>query len=224
MRRSIEVPLLKGSVVRKKANRAKTVCIDVSFPDMSGPAPDAIIFQNFYTSYLTVSQQVRADEFVVILESYQLMKDAHCVAEAQNWHELSCSKFNSSYEPFQTLRFSLFQPDPTWQKFEICQIRAVSTKHLVATSPSAAAVEFNGSNVFAVISADWNFLQEASIQQRNLILPPEIGFTLTEYRKMLKRKEKEKKKEKKGSAGSIPVTNDEFGISIPDFSKNDDTV
>lgn len=73
------------------------------------------------------------------------------------------------------------------------------------------------SNLFDVIAYDWALLNEAAESQKDLIEPPEINFTLVDYRRTIKKKEK--KKEKKGS-NPLAGANDDFGIAIPSFPKN----
>jgi hypothetical protein len=215
-----EIPILRGAVVRKKINRIKSVFVDISFPDIT-TLPDVIVFQNYYSSSMTIAQQVAVDEFVTILDHYQLMNDAHSESEAQNWHEIDCKLFNGNYKPGATMRFTLYQPDPSWLKYEIQNIKAVSRFQSSGKAKTSSAA-FDGRCLPAMITADWTRLLQAEQTQKKMQKPPPITFSLAEYRKM--QKKKEKKKDKKGGGGSLAVTNDEFGISIPDFSKNEDAL
>lgn len=218
--RDSDVPLLKGSIIRKRISKVKSVFIDISFPDPSGPKPTSIFFQNHYCSSLSIYQQVSADDFIPILESYQLMKDPHIETDSQNLHEIQCTTFNANYTPWKTLRFYLFQPDPMWLKYEIMHIRVSSADKNNSFASNYLGEERLGCSILGTIASDWEKLVQAGNNQQATRHQPEIGYTLAEYRKMLKKKEK--KKDKKGAATQLAVTNDEFGISIPDFSKNED--
>jgi hypothetical protein len=149
------------------------------------------------------------------------MNDAHSESEAQNWHEIDCKLFNGNYKPGATMRFTLYQPDPSWLKYEIQNIKAVARLQSSGKAQTSSAA-FDSRGLPAMITADWTMLLQAEQSQKNMQKPPPITFSLAEYRKM--QKKKEKKKDKKGSGAALAVTNDEFGISIPDFSKNDDAV
>jgi hypothetical protein len=214
-----EIPILRGTVVRKKINRIKSVFVDISFPDVT-TSPDFIVFQNYYSSSVSIAQQVAADEFVTILDSYQLMNDAHSESEAQNWHEIDCKLFNGNYSPGATMRFTMYQPDPSWLKYEIQNIKVISRFQSGGKGRTATAAFAGG--LAASITGDWTRLLQAENAQKRIQRPPAITFSLAEYRKM--QKKKEKKKDKKGAASQLAVTNDEFGISIPDFSKNEDAL
>jgi hypothetical protein len=195
------------------------VFVDISFPDVT-KSPDFIVFQNYYSSSVSIAQQVAVDEFVTILDSYQLMSDAHSESEAQNWHEIDCKLFNGNYSPGATMRFTMYQPDPSWLKYEIQNIKVISRSQSGGKGRAATAAFAGG--LAASITGDWTLLLQAENAQKRIQRPPAITFSLAEYRKM--QKKKEKKKDKKGAAGQLAVTNDEFGISIPDFSKNEDAL
>jgi hypothetical protein len=214
-----DVPLLKGSIVRKRVGRVKSVYLDISFPDSTGPTLSVLSFQNYYCSSVSISQHLSADEFVPVLEHYSLMRDAHCESEAQRWHLIPCSAFNTNYVPWRTLRIFFYQPDAMWQKYELLHISASSVDQDNKSLDSGKSITENaGGSVLSTIGANHQKLVDAALTQVARA-QPEIAYTLAEYRKALKKKEK---KGKKGAAAQLAVTNDEFGISIPDFSKNED--
>ena len=218
----IDISTLQGSIVRKKVNRSKCVHIDISFPNATESAAlDAIIFQNYYCSSVSIAQQNSLQEFVTILENFVLMEDAHSEQKAQAWFTILSSQFNSNYVSGRLMRFSLFQPDTTWQRFEIQNIRAVS-KVVRVESPVQRNVALTNCNVLHMIGDDWNILNEAAQAQKNLIDVPVINFTMAEYKKSIKKKEKKKDKKAAISQLAAAVANDDFGIAIPSFPKNSD--
>lgn len=229
-----DIPIIKGHIVRKKINRTKIVYVDINFPDATATLKmDAIVFQNYYCSSLSIAQQVD-DDFVTVLENYQLMKDSHSEYESQLWHEISCQQFNKLYVPGgRTVRISMFQPDSIWQKFEIQHIRAVSKAFLEGKSDqrSLASVDSSSSSISIMdrIKSDWTILVQENHSQKDMIIQPEIKFTLSEYLNTIKKKEKKKEKNKGaagGGAGSpvAALPNDDFGIAIPHFSSKDDAI
>ena len=217
-----DIPILQGSVVRKKANRSKSVYIDVAFQNPNDARiVDAIVFQNYYCSSLSLSQQNSLQEYVTVVECFSMMEDARSEANSQSWFTIPSSLFNSNFVSGRPLRFTLYQPDTTWQKFEIQNMRVVTkvSQHVssqpIAENRQSCALTSN--NLLDIISNDWAVLNEAAEAQKDIIEPPEITFTLADYRRSIKKKEK--KKEKKGS-NPLANANDDFGIAIPSFPKN----
>lgn len=209
-----DIAILKGPVIRKKLNKTKIVYVDVNFQNAS--ADDAnkmefLILQNYYCSSITISQQTSGSEYIPILENYVLMGDAHTERDSQSWFTVSVTQFNSHYVYGRNLRLSMFQPDSTWQKFEIQNIRAVckAGKAITQSKPVENANGLNY-NLFSIISSDWEALSQAALSQKNLVELPELNITLAEFRKNATKKAK--KKDKKSSA-SQPA-NDDFGIAL----------
>jgi len=217
-----DIPILQGSVVRKKANRSKSVCIDVAFQNPNDARTvEAIVFQNYYCSSLSLSQQNSLQEYITVVDSFVMMEDARSEANSQAWFTIPSSLFNSNFVSGRSLRFTLYQPDTTWQKFEIQNIKVVTKTNQSVISLRASEnnkkCALASNNLLDVISNDWAVLNEAAEAQKDIIEPPEITFTLADYRRSIKKKEK--KKEKKG-ANPLASANDDFGIAIPSFPKN----
>ena len=211
----VDIPILQGTVVRKKVNRGKNVYIDVNFQNTNETSSlDAIIFQNYYCSSLCVAQQNSLQEYVSIVDNFVLMDDAHSEEKSQSWFTLPSSLFRSTYVVGRPMRFTLYQPDTTWQRFEIHNIRFVTT--IERASSASKCVTLNNFNLLQAIEADWSILNEATQAQKSIVELPEITFTMAEYKKSIKKKEK--KKDKKGSIAQS--ANDDFGIAIPTFPKN----
>lgn len=211
----VDIPILQGTVVRKKVNRGKNVYIDVNFQNTNETSNvDAIIFQNYYCSSLSIAQQNSLQEYVTIVDNFVLMDDAHSEEKSQSWFTLPSSLFRSTYVPGRSMRFTLYQPDTTWQRFEIHNIRFVTATER-STTPTKN-INLNNFNLLQVIESDWCLLNEATQAQKNIVEMPPITFTMAEYKKSIKKKEK--KKDKKGSIAQ--PANDDFGIAIPTFPKN----
>lgn len=212
-----DIPILQGSVVRKKSGRSKSVHIDAAFQNPNDARNvDAIVFQNYYCSSLSLSQQNSLQEYVTIVDCFVMMEDARSEEYSQSWFTIPSSLFNGNFVAGRPLRFTLHQPDTTWQKFEIQNIRVV-TKVEPPNSANANFVALMNNNLHNVIACDWAVLNDAAETQKNIVEAPEITFTLAEYRRSIKKKEK--KKEKKGS-NPLVGANDDFGIAIPSFPKN----
>ncbi|DBA04147.1 TPA: hypothetical protein N0F65_004255 [Lagenidium giganteum] len=96
-----------------------------------------IVFRNFYTASIRIEQQNMDGSTVVLLPGYRLMQHAHCEDDAQNWHLLAVDKFQTKidYLHLESLYIYLFQPCPTWEKWELQHLKFYeSCKAPLATS------------------------------------------------------------------------------------------
>lgn len=137
--------------------------IDVRF-DSPSENLDYLVFQNYYTSSLTISQQVRGSEYSPILVDKILMPFPDCENGSQSLFSISIDEF-SSFSSGKSLRIYLFQPSPCWQHFEIRTLKAfkkTSEKHstnIGMSSPSSKILDH--SNICSLICADLKTLLEA---------------------------------------------------------------
>ena len=120
-----EIAISCSTVVSKKDSaRPCIVYVDITFLD-SKTQLDAILFQNYYVSSVSLFQPIKNGQEVCILESKQLMKKYYSESGAQIFHSISVSEFNENYAEGGSIRIYLFQPSSQWNSFEIRNIRAV---------------------------------------------------------------------------------------------------
>lgn len=96
-----------------------------------------LLFQNYYTSAITVKQRLDSSlQYVTVLKDYRLMASPHFENDAQNWHLLSASQFNSKFNSTQckVLRVYLKQLSPNWIEFSIKNIKAFTVIEALRTS------------------------------------------------------------------------------------------
>jgi hypothetical protein len=219
----IDIPLLKGAIVRKKANQSKQVYFDISFqinPSEELPELAALIFQNYYCSAISIAQENSLSEFVTILENFELMGNAYSVTDSQKWFTINSKQFNSRYVPGRKMRMYLFQPASIWQKFEIHHLRAVSTKSESPSNRLSSTVSGSGcmdcSNVLKMIAFDWKVLQEAADAQKDFSEPIDLAPIIAEYKRNSSKKNKKKDKKRAQQAAN----DDDMGIALATYTKD----
>lgn len=163
--------ILKTTLNRKDlSSRCSRQWIDVSFP---ANAPDnfVLVFQNFYTASITLSQEY-PDGPKVLVDNFRLMECAHNENDAQNWHQLSSSDFKQKINLTKPLKILLYQPSSTWAKYELRNIKMVQSDD--ARSSNATYTE-DSESISSCILSDWKLITEASFAQSKLRDLPEIS-------------------------------------------------
>jgi hypothetical protein len=172
-----DLPAIIGPILRKDvASKSKYVYVDIHFILNNNNNStnsynnnkinnsinddnelDCIVFQNFYTSYISISQFKSTNlsilnyngnnnnnnnnnngTYITILEHYQLMKDSYSEQLSQSYFSINCKEFNNLYEKNlkYPLRITLFQPSPIWKSYEIQNIKLLcKVKH---SNPSSS--------------------------------------------------------------------------------------
>ncbi len=176
-----EVPLAKSSISRKETGKPCQISIDLAFANNSGNDFDTLLFQNYYTSSITIIQQVSSG-FVNILENYCLMNDPYCENKSQDWFAINISEFNGSFVRGKPMRIIMFQPASQWHKFELRNIKLLykvpgmgSPTKNPQTSTTATTNNTSNSNnnkntpqsIFDMMSLDLKIIREASRNQAN---------------------------------------------------------
>lgn len=85
-----------------------------------------VIFQNYYTSSITIKQFNDAKAaWKTILKDYKLTYYPHFENDAENWFILSAGLFNSNYRPnaLSKMRIYLTQPSPNWIDYTLRNIK-----------------------------------------------------------------------------------------------------
>jgi len=204
----IDVSFQVTPIKRNEVGRAHHVFCDVTIQRDW----DALIFQNYYTAAITISQEdsTRPSGYVPVLNNYQLMAKADIEENAQTWFSISKAQFNSNYHKGkQSLRITMFQPASMWQTYEIRQLRFIEiTKQKSKDNDtynifSRAALDVAQLN--DMIAFDFNILKEAAHSQESMVIPPDLDIrAFAELKKnegIISRK-KDKKKKGTGSAAA----------------------
>ncbi|KAJ1429698.1 hypothetical protein B484DRAFT_449232 [Ochromonadaceae sp. CCMP2298] len=210
----VDVPLQKGSIVRKDLGRACHVYLDVTVLQGNGPSLDSLIFQNHYCAALTVAQAEDRSPYgyTTLLDQFPLMRSAHTEEQAQTWVAISAKQLGPKYRPGRPLRLTLLQPSPAWKLFEIRGLRAVgkrsptegAAKALAQMSLSGGGGDFGGRLGFAqrvqqMLNADLLLLSQAAQLQSFWVASPDVDLrVVADFKKSAKKKEK--KKDKKAAA------------------------
>jgi len=125
-KRANQIPVYCTPLIRRETTKPSLCYLDVTFLDGadSKMALDTIMFQNYYTSSISVNMQTGPMTFVPVLENKVIMSDPHCEASGQSWVTISASEFNGKYEKGKSLRITLVQPSTMWTSFEIRNLQA----------------------------------------------------------------------------------------------------
>ena len=244
------LPTFVSGIIRRDLSSPSSCYLDVNFLEstsktaaaaaasaaaatgVEGPLEfDSLVFQNFYTASISISQQVSAGVFVVILESKQLMPDASCETGAQNWYSVSVSEFNDNYYKGRSLRVFMIQPSALFSVYEIrcCNAlgKSVSSPSLSSSSLSSIKISPNklsgggggGGNprqqqpqpqsLQGLINSDMAFLREIITKKLNSTQQAKIEvtaqLTYNENTKKITKKSQKEKKRSSGGAGTKAV-------------------
>jgi hypothetical protein len=225
----VDIPLQKGSIVRKELGRACHVYLDVTVLQGSGPPLDSLLFQNHYCAALSVAQAQEDSSYVTLIDHFPLMRSAHTEEQAQTWVALSVRQLGPQYLPGRPLRLTLLQPSPAWKLFEIRSLRAVGKKPTAGVAESLAQLTLSSGGgggggglggrlgfaqrVQQMVDADLLLLSQAAQLQASWVAPPDVDLrAVLEFKKSAKKKEKKRDKktaavEKTASSGG--ATTDE---------------
>jgi hypothetical protein len=113
--------------------------IEVTLP--AGCRLSMILLQNHYTSSISIKQRLDSPtKFVTVLKDYRLMTFPHFENDAQNWHIIPVTQFNSKFNQLQckVVRVYLKQLSPNWVDYNIKNIKCFS----VVEAPRSTKVEF----------------------------------------------------------------------------------
>jgi hypothetical protein len=189
-----EVAMTKSSLNRKETTRPSLTYIDIS---VAGDF-DALLFQNFYTSSISITQHGSTCSNT-ILENYKLMESAYCENGAQSWCQINVSSFNSLYLKGKPMRILLFQPATQWHKYEIRNIKALLK---LKTTSNSLLVKETKFSITETLWNDFKILQDAVNNQRNM-RAESFDYTTSDSKKEKKKKDKRKE----GSKRPQNVTN-----------------
>ena len=121
------IPATISSVIREGTMPCPSY---ISITPQRNEKLDYIIFQNFYVSSLSISQQNREGRWVVILSDFRLTNFPHFENDAENWYIISSSFFNDNFlqNYFKEVRIYLTQPSPNWKEFALKNISCYTIK------------------------------------------------------------------------------------------------
>lgn len=114
-----------------RKDNTKPMCsyFDISFLDPSSllTAPlHALVFNNYYVSSISCTQQISDGTEFVILDRKQLMPSPSSAEGSQQLYHILASDFNSRYQQVLPIRIYLFQPSPHWTSFDLKNVKAYS--------------------------------------------------------------------------------------------------
>lgn len=178
----IDIPIFCGPVIKREIS--KGICssyVDITYVDnvsVESIPLYALIFQNYYTSSISISHNSSNNSVTngvnsssapcYILEDKKLMESSYFEKDGNKWCEVYASEFNSQFVHRKSFRINLFQPANTWANFEIRNIKAVGlapqsgslNMHRIAIGGSSA-ISGNGvgssvQNTTALLKSDGN--------------------------------------------------------------------
>lgn len=159
----IDIPIFCGPVIKREIS--KGICssyVDVTYVDNSavdGIPLHAILFQNYYTSSISISHNGTGNAPSFILPDKRLMENPYFEKDGNKWCEVYAAEFNDQYVHRKSFRISLFQPANTWANFEIRNIKAVGLDPLKSkaslSSESLSKTSVNGVST-SLLKSDGN--------------------------------------------------------------------
>lgn len=220
-----QIPVFCTPVIRRDLHRPSLCYVDVTFLESQTPL-DALIFQNFYTSSISINMQTSPTTFIPILENRIIMESPYTETGGQTWVTIHASEFRVAYEKGRTLRIMLIQPSTMWSSFEIRHLSAVgrdvSARSSLPLKPSRAVIL---PSISAMTSADLAALaavlnNEAALKAREMsILQARQNEGLSSAatsRPTHKRKQQPKKKAAAAMSMSAASGSDAAGeVSLP---------
>ena len=203
--------ILKTTLNRKDlSSRCSRQWIDVSFPANS-PDNFVLVFQNFYTASITLSQEY-PDGAKVLVDNFRLMECAHNENDAQHWHQISSSDFKQKINLTKPLKILLYQPSSVWAKYELRNIKIVQGDD--ARSSSATYTE-DSDSISSCILSDWKLITEASFAQSKLRDLPEISSQSgIDSRRQAKRAAARRKDRRASSAVPLSTMTSDTSASV----------
>lgn len=210
----IEMNAVIGNIVRIDVNKSKHVYIDIQFTQVNNEIEfNHIIFQNYYSSSLTVSQLNSNMEYIVILDNYKLMKDAYSEQDSQRWFTINSNEFNTLYEKHKSIRITLFQPCTYWESFELCNIKIYGKNCKNNHIPDDLTDNITKYNLLQLIDYDYNIISSALNNQKQIKVVSDLS--INQYNAKKSAKKKDKRDKKKNIDNKIDMINDN-NINIVD--------
>ena len=194
--------------------------MDVTFLESKVSTSDAqaIIFQNHYTSSISVYMHVTsmsATKYVPLLTNRQIMPSPFNEDGSQDWVTLMIEELGPQYVLGKPLRFVLFQPHSGWDTYEIRNIHAVakapssSQKSSTPASPDEKDIMlWKASSLTSLLKAEAQFLSnkakafKESAQKETDRIDSLVTRAQRESDKVAKTKGKKKTTTKKSSLAS----------------------
>ena len=138
----VDIPIFSAPPVRREVSKGiNSVYFDITFLDnvASNHIPlHAIVFQNYYTSAVSLSQNTTdGNNPVTVLESKILMENPCCEREGNNWQIIHASELKSHFTDRKTIRVNLYQSSGIWNNYDIRNVKVVGTQTKKASKSSA---------------------------------------------------------------------------------------
>lgn len=122
---------IENGVNRNNSSTPCQVCIDVTFLGNSSTISvndslDFLIFQNYYTSSITLLQlSLSNSKYIPILENKLLMASSYCDEGSQSWFSIPFSEFDAKFMRGRPIRIIMNQPGNMWKLFEIRNVKVL---------------------------------------------------------------------------------------------------
>ena len=157
-----KVPIFCGPIIHRNDQTPSGVYFDVTIlPNglNNGEQLESLHFDNFYCSSLSLSQangpsdQLGSSSFCT-LYNYRMMADPGTETGAQDHFAIRVSDIGPDFHPSKPLRFTLFQPSPTWKSFDLRNITFL--KKASSTTGASEWTDVNEScNIVDIMRADF---------------------------------------------------------------------
>lgn len=129
---TVIVPSFASQLIQRNADRPCQPYLDITFLDTkkgNAREPEALIFQNFYTSSISIYMHVTtlsSTTYTPLVIDRKIMPNPYSEVGSQDWVTILLSELGSKYIAGKPLRITLAQPNVAQKTYEITNCHTVA--------------------------------------------------------------------------------------------------
>lgn len=129
---AVVVPCFASQLIHRSAERPCQPYLDITFLESkkgTNREPDALVFQNYYTSSISMYMHVTSlssTTYLPLLIDRKIMPNPYGETASQDWVMIPLTEFGSKYIPGKPIRITLAQPNTAQKTYEIRNCHAVA--------------------------------------------------------------------------------------------------
>lgn len=141
------VPSFASNLINRGADRPCQPYLDITFLETkkgNAHEPEALVFQNYYTSSISVYMHVTtlsSTTYLPLLIDRKIMPNSYSEVGSQDWVTILLSELGNKYIPGKPLRITLAQPNIAQTSYEIRHCHSVARLPGTSSSPGVRLVE-----------------------------------------------------------------------------------
>jgi hypothetical protein len=146
---AVILPSFASQVISRESDRPSQPYLDVTFLDTkkgSMPDAEAIMFQNYYTSSISIYMHVTtlsSTTYLPLLMDRSIMPSPYSEEGSQDWVTIPIAELDKKYVAGRPLRITLAQPNTAQKTYEIRHLHVVAMKAAATTAIGGRGMEMD---------------------------------------------------------------------------------